>query len=277
MHYTLLAFLIPDHTPRVIPLLDVKSFLLVNFDLSAIISDNITLLITIGSEWWFVALCLLISSFLFFVSSKIFLLNRTSLANQDAQKKFSTERERGKIARDMNDNLGSELFGLKLMGQVALSKSSISDKDKYLQKIVETSHHLIENVSEVIWISDFEQDNVSSLWSYLQKSALYYLKPSGISYAFDVPNKCLDDALSGEKRHDLLHFHRNFFQLITLQPSTEDLDIFFTIQGNKLMIIIGNFRSEVFETEIKRHLLKLHGNIFHQKSLKTIIEIPLEC
>jgi len=225
--------------------------------------------------WWFVlALCLAIAVLTIF-SVRKYLDARLFAQRLESNKKIELEKERSRIARDMNDSLGSELFGLKLLGQIALSQSSREDADSYIQKIVDTSKGISEKISEVIWLTDSDQDNVESLWNYIRKNAHIYLKPSGIYYSFDPLPTERSVSISGERRHEILNFNRQLFIVLTKACEFPQCRAIFEVQENILLITLQNADLSETEKALFTHLQRLQGMITFISDQVKEIRIPL--
>ena len=225
--------------------------------------------------WWFVlALCLAIVIITIFSVSK-YLDARLYAQRLESNKKIELEKERSRIARDMNDSLGSELFGLKLLGQIALSQSSREDANSYIQKIVDTSKGISEKISEVIWLTDSDQDNVESLWNYIRKNAHIYLKPSGIYYRFDALPTERSVSISGERRHEILHFNRQLFFKLTKACDFPQCKVIFQLQENILLITLQNADLDETEKSLFTHLERLQGKFTFISDQVTEVRIPL--
>jgi ligand-binding sensor domain-containing protein len=224
--------------------------------------------------WWFILLSIILLAAVIIVAIKAYLQTRLTAQRLESEKRISLEKERSRIARDMNDALGSELFGLKLIGQAALYQNNKESTETNLQKIVTISKGISERISEIIWLTDSSQDNAESLWTYIQKNALIYLKPSGISYHFDSLPEDHVFQISGERRHEILNLHKLLFVELTKNaaPQTE---LFFKILAENLMISINNTTLCHIEQAFFNNLSKLGGKRVSSGNLREVIEIPL--
>ena len=224
--------------------------------------------------WWFIVLVLLTSSGIAFILVRTYLNYRLREQRLESEKKIFLEKERSRIARDINDSLGSELFGLKLLGQVAMSRTRTDESESYLQKIVDVSKSISEKISEVIWVTDSNQDNAESLWSYIQKNAFIYLNPAGIKYHFDPFPEHKIFSVSGERRHEILNFHKLFFIELTKNCAFERCEVRFRTHGNKLIISIRNVDVDQMDGLLLNNLNKLMGKRI-ANGTTDILEIPL--
>ncbi|CAG4998353.1 hypothetical protein DYBT9275_01983 [Dyadobacter sp. CECT 9275] len=233
---------------------------------------NIHILPPFWLTWWFILLILTLLAILVWGGIRYLLHSRLLNQKTNADKKISMEKERSRIARDMNDSLGSELFGLKLLGQVALSRPNRTDSDTYLQKIVDTSRNISEKISEVIWLTDASQDTLESLWTYIQKNAAMLLKPANIPYWFQTLNGHSSDLVSGERRHEILDFHKLLFMKMIAASSQAYVLELRTYRTN-LLIIIKNPGPDILDCDLSASLSKLNGSVSQHESA-AILEIP---
>ncbi len=226
--------------------------------------------------WWFVLLSGLLIFAMIWLTISSYLNSRLTIQKIESGKIIYLEKERSRIARDMNDSLGSELFGLKLLGQVALAQSNKEDSDSQLKKIVDISKSISEKISEVIWLTDVNQDNAESLWSYIQKNALIYLKPSGIPYFFFNLPENHKFLISGERRHEILNFHKHLFTELAKINCHENMEISFKIFATNLFISIKEANLEFIDSSIFDGLRKLGGNVIPDQEGFHILRIPLD-
>jgi ligand-binding sensor domain-containing protein len=224
--------------------------------------------------WWFILLTILVLVAAIILAIKAYLRHRLTAQKLESERQISFEKERSRIAMDMNDALGSELFGLKLIGQLALNQNKNESTESNLQKIVTISKSLSEKISEIIWLTDSNQDNAESLWTYIQKNALIYLKPSGINYHFDHIPDDHDFQVSGERRHEILNLHKLLFAELTKNagPQTE---LLFKILPENLWISIKNANLCPTEHTFLMNLSKLGGKRISDGNSVEVIEIPL--
>lgn len=226
--------------------------------------------------WWFLFLMILLFTGVIFLSIRTYLNQKLLAQRIESEKRISLERERARIARDMNDSLGSELFGLKLLGQVAMHQSNKEDTNSYLQRIVDTSRTISDQISEVIWITDSEQDNAESLWSYIKKNADIYLRPSGVSYHFADICENEATAISGERRHEILNFHKLLFSEVTKSFNLGNCKLSFNISPSDLTITLINAEFPNLNLPLLQSLKKLRGSLSSEPEYLYVFNIPLK-
>ncbi|HEV7380308.1 MAG TPA: triple tyrosine motif-containing protein, partial [Dyadobacter sp.] len=226
--------------------------------------------------WWFLLLLCLVITGATFMTIRAYLHHQLRAQRIEAEKRISVERERARIARDMNDSLGSELFGLKLLGQVAMHQANKEDTNSYLQRIVDTSRTISDQISEVIWITDSEQDNTESLWSYIRKNADIYLRPSGVSYHFADLRASDTTSISGERRHEILNFNKLLFSEVTKSFNLGNCTLSFNISPSELTIKIVNGEFPNPNLALLQSLKKLKGSLSSDPEYLYTFNIPLQ-
>lgn len=236
---------------------------------------SVTILPPFWQSGWFILITICLLTTIVFLCIRGYLNYKLRTQQLESEKKIFLEKERSRIARDINDSLGSELFGLKLLGQVALSQNKREDMDEYLQKIVDVSKGISEKISEVIWLTDSEQDNTESLWTYIQKNALIYLKPSGVDYHFEALPVNQIFLVSGERRHEILNFYKQLFTEVTKSYNLCTCEIRFRTYMDNLVISVKNADLLQLDKSLFLNLEKLRGSLTTSVKSILIIEIPL--
>jgi ligand-binding sensor domain-containing protein len=244
--------------------------------MSSVKKLSIVILPPFWQTWWFVLVVSLVMMVIAFLIIRTYLNHRLREQTLESEKRISLEKERSRIARDMNDSVGSELFGLKLLGQVALAQANKEETNIYLHRIIDTSKSISEQISEVIWLTDSEQDNAESLWTYIQKNALIYLRPSGIQYEFDPLPGNSTSIVTGERRHDILNFHKLFFIELAKFLTASAFNIKFHLSASLLTITLKNAELSSLDQSVLSNLKKINGKIINAKSDMFYIRIPLQ-
>jgi ligand-binding sensor domain-containing protein len=235
---------------------------------------SIVVLHPFWQTWWFISTAIFLVAVASYTLVRAYLNSRLTAQRLESERQISLEKERSRIARDMNDSLGSELFGLKLLGQVALSQSKDDGSETYLHKIVTISKSISEKISEVIWLTDSNQDNAESLWSYIQKNALIYLKPSGINYVFEALPESHRFSISGERRHEILNFYKQLFLELTNLTPSNGVELQFSIVADNLHTSIQNVDLLTLDKSLSDSLIKLKGK-HTVKQGSSEIQVPL--
>lgn len=119
------------------------------------------------------------------------------------ERQSALQKERTRIAAEMHDDLGGGLTTIKFLGQRVLRGLHDESQIEGLHKIIGQSKMLIENMGEIIWAMNSENDTLEKLIAYSRRYALEFLE----EYQIDIEYKNLldrtDVMLSGERRRNL--------------------------------------------------------------------------
>ncbi len=120
-----------------------------------------------------------------------------------AERQHAIERERGRIAKDIHDELGSSLTRIMLLSQRA--KSDLAQRKEaglHLEKIINFSRGTIQAMDEIVWAVNPRNDNFDGLVNYLIEYAAQFFQGSKIRCRLQMPITS-QLTLPTEVRHDL--------------------------------------------------------------------------
>jgi signal transduction histidine kinase len=98
---------------------------------------------------------------------------------------LAEERLRGKIARDLHDEMGSTLTSINIMSKVAM-EGKVDEKQvkDYLQKIKDNSGRILESIGDMVWVINPANDNFEKLMFRMKEFTAEILEPLKINYHF---------------------------------------------------------------------------------------------
>ncbi len=120
------------------------------------------------------------------------------------ERQRALERERGRIAKDIHDDLGSSLTRISMLSQTARSEpDNVQQVGTCLDQIYATARELTRALSEIVWAINPQHDRLDSLATYLEKFAQDYLRAGGMRCRLDLPEQVPQWPLTAEVRHNL--------------------------------------------------------------------------
>ncbi|MGH8022235.1 MAG: triple tyrosine motif-containing protein, partial [Limisphaerales bacterium] len=120
------------------------------------------------------------------------------------EQQHAIERERGRIARDMHDQIGAGLTQIGLLGEFARRASGKNgDAVSHLTRICDTARELAQTLDEMVWMVNPRNDTVKKLGLYLAAYAEEFFQPTAIRCLLDVPSGLPTWPLPAEVRHNL--------------------------------------------------------------------------
>jgi len=120
------------------------------------------------------------------------------------ERQRAIERERGRIARDIHDDLGSNLTRIVMLSESARSgleqpKQAAADLDE----ICQTGRDLTLQLSEIVWAVNPDHDTLDSFTTYVGKYAHDFLAAAGVRCRLDLPLSLPALALDSALRHNV--------------------------------------------------------------------------
>ncbi len=164
--------------------------------------------LTIKTPWWqslwFRLLALFMLAGLLILVVRNYTNRRLDKQRSELEKTQAIEKERNRISRDMHDDLGSGLTIIAILSEVV--KKQLSDPVKAketLDKIAVSSRDLVDNLQDIIWVLNPQNDTVESLSSYIREYGLKFFEPLSVQLDFDYPELFTGLHLSEEQRRNI--------------------------------------------------------------------------
>lgn len=124
-------------------------------------------------------------SFFGLIVLAIFLLAAQLALHQ--KERWLLQRERGRIAMDVHDDIGSRITQLVLNGEVAQSELPADSKARLqLGEICDDARKALSSMDEILWVLNPRLDTLRDFADYICDHTQKYLEPSGIECAFEV-------------------------------------------------------------------------------------------
>lgn len=123
---------------------------------------------------------------------------RASLAETNT----AVERERGRIARDLHDDLGASLTGLAL--ELEAARRGGRAEGELLAELAADARTLAHSLRELSWTTNPRCDNVGSLGVFLGELTERFCAAAGLECKLELPSADDVQAVPARVRHDLL-------------------------------------------------------------------------
>ncbi len=158
------------------------------------------------ATWWFRITGLTI--FILIGGLAVRYIARRKLKQQLAvlEKGQMLEAERSRISRDMHDDLGVELTKINLLSKHVLMKEK--DRTENIRKIADTSDTLIQNMREIIWALNTNNDTLAITAAYLHEYALNLLEEHPVQLQFETQMQNEDMILGATTRRNLFLIYK---------------------------------------------------------------------
>jgi signal transduction histidine kinase len=167
-------------------------------------SLDVRLLPHYWQTWWFrgaVAMAIIGSA-----SGLALYATRRRMQRQLAvlEQQHAVEKERGRIAKDMHDQLGAGLTQIGLLGEFARRDAGRNgDAQLHAERICGLARELAQTVDEIVWTVNPRNDTLNKLGAYLAAYGEDFFQGSPIRCRLDIPPGLPAYPLSAELRHNL--------------------------------------------------------------------------
>jgi signal transduction histidine kinase len=122
-----------------------------------------------------------------------------------AEKIRAVEQERSRIARDLHDELGSELTEISMLASASPGmKIEPETAAGRLREIAEKSRSMVSALDGVVWVTNSKNDTLSSLIEYLASYAEEFLAKARTVCRVELPAAVASRVMAAEFRHDVL-------------------------------------------------------------------------
>jgi signal transduction histidine kinase/ligand-binding sensor domain-containing protein len=220
--------------------------------------------------WWFRCGILLV-----FTSSVIAIVRyvsyrRLRLKLRAAEQQTAIERERGRIARDIHDDLGNRLTEIQLLTGLAQRNHEIPKKAiTHIDEISSAALQATDALDEIVWAINPRNDTLTHLIDYLGQFTINYMRTAGIRCRVDLPENPPAKSVSAEVRHNLFLAIKESLNNIVRHASATEVSLIILVTDQSLSVIIED-DGQGFSGEVKndgadglenmhRRIAEIHG------------------
>jgi ligand-binding sensor domain-containing protein/signal transduction histidine kinase len=166
--------------------------------------------------WWFRTLAAVVVLGAFAGAVRYFSLAKL-------RRRLELEKERTRISKDMHDEIGAGLTKVAILSELAQRDCAHPEKlETHLQKISETAHELVDNISEIIWAINPQNNAFDNLAVYLRKYAAHYFEMTPVRYRLDFPEAAPGYPISAEfRRHIFMVVKEAIHNIVKHAKATE--------------------------------------------------------
>jgi signal transduction histidine kinase len=114
------------------------------------------------------------------------------------------ENERRRIARDLHDDLGSQMTEIVLMGELAKRGDQTSNElSAQVRNLTQRIRELVTSMGDTVWTINPRNDSLPNLAAYLCDHAERFLSPTRVSCRLDVAEELPDVMLASQTRQNV--------------------------------------------------------------------------
>ncbi len=200
---------------------------------------SVTILPYFWETWWFAPLCRVSGVLLAGAIILSFVRQRHRRRVETLERAQLVERERGRIARDLHDDLGSGLTDIGMTSALASDSSvPISEAREYFQEISQRSRDMVNALDEIVWAVNPKNDDLNSLTSYFCQFTERFLRLTPIACRFEIPDGLPNHPLNAEQRHNLFLAFKEALQNTVKHSGAASLHLNISVTDKTLQLAL---------------------------------------
>ena len=149
------------------------------------------------------------------------------------------EQERGRIARDLHDDLGSGLTDINTTSTLAQNPSVPTEMARqFFCEISQRSNDMVVALDEIVWAVNPKNDDLSSLATYFSQFTEHLAGLTSLRCRFEIPGELPRLPLNSDQRHSLFLAFKEALQNAVKHAAASSLRVSITVEGGTLKIVL---------------------------------------
>ncbi|HWI59293.1 MAG TPA: triple tyrosine motif-containing protein, partial [Bacillota bacterium] len=155
------------------------------------------------------------------------------------ERRHAIEQERGRIAKDIHDDLGSSLTRIMMLGERAEEGLAQPEEvGRHVRKIVTTARQTVQTMDEIVWAVNPENDTLEGLVQYISHYADEFFENTAVSCRLEMPVELPALMLPAEVRHDLFLVVKEAFHNVLKHAHASAVQVQVAVTGTTVEIRI---------------------------------------
>lgn len=148
------------------------------------------------------------------------------------------QKERNRIAAELHDDLGGGLSTIRMLSELA--KQRMGNEEMELDKISSTSKMLVQNMNEIVWSMNVNNDSLESLLGYARKYFQTFFEDTDIICTVQSLHVLPNIEVMGAKRRDIFLCVKEAVHNIVKHANAKNVYLRFAIENQVLEICIAD-------------------------------------
>ena len=152
-----------------------------------------------------------------------------------AQQQQALKKERQRISSEIHDDIGAGFFAIKLFADV-ISKNDRDKEDMFQLSIM--INELSEKIKEIIWSTNYENDNLENLIYYVEFQTRKLFDHSPAALLVEVPYEIPERTISTDVRKNIYLIIKEFIHNAIRHSHATNIGLLITVNADTLEIFI---------------------------------------
>jgi signal transduction histidine kinase len=196
---------------------------------------------------------------------------------EQAEHQRALAQERARIARDLHDDLGSNLTEITMLATAGPGlKWPAEDAAQRMESIAGKSRTLVNALDEIVWAVDPNRDTLASVAQYLSSYVEEFLSGLKVACRVQIPNSFPDMVVSGEVRHHLFLAAKEALNNAIRHGNATEINFRVRVSQDRLVISITDNGSgfDTAERSSGHGLVNLRNRLEHLHGRCELESIP---
>ena len=152
--------------------------------------------------------------------------------------KETEEQERSRIARDIHDDLGSGLSKIRFLTEGLNRDLEAEQFDRKVRAVNSTAYHLVENMRDLIWALNPENNTLDNLFIRIREYISDYFEEFAIRTQVEIPGEIPHIRISNESSRNLFSVVKEALQNVVKHAEATELHFRVVLEGERVQISI---------------------------------------
>lgn len=167
---------------------------------------------------------------------------RTQRKIEILRRRQAVDKERGRIARDLHDDIGASLTQMALQSQLA-ERNVVGRPDHavhHLQEVFKTARRMTRTLDEIIWAVNPKHDTLENFVLFIGSHTQDIAESAGLCSRFDVPDSIPARIMPSHIRHHLYLAAKEVLHNIVKHANATEVSLKVTLDDNECVIVVGD-------------------------------------
>jgi ligand-binding sensor domain-containing protein/signal transduction histidine kinase len=193
----------------------------------------------IWQTWWFEAAVMIAAVVIVGGGSRYVTRRRMQRELERLEQQHAIEKERGRIAKDIHDDLGSSLTRIMMIGERAEEDlARREDVGMHVEKMVGSARHMVRALDEIVWAVNPENDSVEGLVEYISHYADEFFEDTNVRCRLEFPNSLPASILPAEVRHEVFLVVKEAFNNLLKHSGASEVRVLMNEAKSRIEISI---------------------------------------
>jgi signal transduction histidine kinase len=160
---------------------------------------------------------------------------------QQVEHQRSMEQERARIARDLHDQLGSDIATVSMLAARAQFGSAPDEKRSlYLDQVRSKAREMVAGLDEIVWAMNPVNDSLASLEGYLGRYAGRFLGLANIAWHFQAPPGTTHCPVDSRQRYQLLLAYKEALTNVVRHSGATEVQLRLEVENSALLLTVAD-------------------------------------